>query len=399
MNSTSFGSGFKGINASQTHQMKLRRVHRCKGACGKPLCAYETIETWGFKRHVNRVKRTKKYICNHCSESVFHLSKHIRRHHPEYAKKIRKIYRCPFEDKNGFRFIKNMVARNIYDDIHRSHKWSASDEEDLRSIHNNHSTFKIAVEVYKRWSSMHVFDDAGGFLPNGLLLRSHSLHQLSHDRINNDRPHYILGGTLSNVAFIISGMNTSANIVCYFGKKTRDFLHQRKSMPIQEKNQLKILERERSPTNSNYKNKSNKGKANVVYASISKAYDRDGKIYFKSRTEMVKYGYNLFVEQGAICEISGYLMDCHVGSELRFFMPSLDAIDPLLGHRPGNLRWVCRFLNSTNAKYKNTFQDGTPVEWTQRLFNQYIRYEGDEFVINRELNREKFKQFLIQSSL
>ena len=138
-----------------------------------------------------------------------------------------------------------MVARNIYDDITRCHKWSASDEEDLRSIHNNDSTYKIAVEVYKRWSKMHVFDDAGGFLPNGLLLRSHSLHQLSHDRVDNDRPHYISGGTLDNLAFIISGMNTAANIVSHYGKRTRDVLFKRKFSPVLEKDQLKILNRER----------------------------------------------------------------------------------------------------------------------------------------------------------
>ena len=154
--------------------------------------------------------------------------------------------------------------------------------------------------------------------------------------------------------------------------------------------------RERHPTNSEYKSdKTGKCKGNVVYGSISKAYDRDGKKYFKDRTEMFHYCYNLFVEQGAICDVSGYLMDCHIGSELRFFQPSLDAIDPILGHRPGNLRWVCRFLNPPNHKYLNTFKDGTPVEWTQKLFNQYIRYEDGEFVIDRESNRLKYRELLL----
>lgn len=374
--------------------MKLRRVHRCNGVCGRAKCTYETTETWGFKRHIKPIKR-KKFLCKYCSESVSNLAPHIRKKHPEHVNTIRRIFRSPFPDKGGFRFIKNMVARNIADDISRCYKWSASDEEDLKSIHNNESTFKIAVEVYKRWSSMHVFDDAGGFLPNGLLLRSHSLHQLSHDRIDNDRPHYTMGGT-SNIAFIISGMNTSANIVSRYGKRTRDVLYKRKIVSILEKDQLKILMREKRPTSYEYKSdKTGKYKSNVVYASISKAYDRDGKKYFKDRNEIFNYCYNLFLEQGAICVISGYLMDCHVGSELRFFLPSLDAIDPLLGHRPGNLRWVCRFLNPPNQKYNNTFQDGTPVEWTQKLFNQYIRYEGDEFGIDRESNILLFKDLLL----
>jgi len=374
--------------------MKLRRVHKCNGVCGRPNCTYETVETWGFKRHIKPIKR-KKYRCKYCSESVINLAPHIRKKHPEHVNSIRRIFRSPFPDKGGFRFIKNMVARNIADDISRCYKWSASDEEDLKSIHNNESTFKIAVEVYKRWSSMYVFDDAGGFLPNGLLLRSHSLHQLSHDRIDNDRPHYISGGTLDNLAFIISGINTSANIVSHYGKRTRDILFKRKFVSILEKDQLKILNRERSSTSRKYRTKCGTHNNNVVYASTSKAYDRDGKKYFKDRTEMFYYCYNLFVEQGAICVISGYLMDCHVGSELRFFQPSLDAIDPILGHRPGNLRWVCRFLNPPNHKYLNTFQDGAPVEWTQKLFNQYIRYEDGEFVTDRESNRLKFRELLL----
>ena len=61
---------------------------------------------------------------------------------------------------------------------------------------------------------------------------------------------------------------------------------------------------------------------------------------------------------------------------------SLDAIDPRKGHVPGNLRWICWFLNSGNWDKDKTFdsEDDHQTWWTKEFaerappFLEYIQY-------------------------
>ena len=53
-------------------------------------------------------------------------------------------------------------------------------------------------------------DEAGGILPNGIVLRRHGgVFSLSLDRKNNDLPHFIKDQpATSNISITASGMNT-----------------------------------------------------------------------------------------------------------------------------------------------------------------------------------------------
>jgi len=216
------------------------------------------------------------------------------------------------------------------------------------------------------------YDDAGGYIKGGLHLRYFSLYQLSADRINNKRPHFI-GNGLGNLNFVSSAINTSCNIVSRYGKNTCAFLRERSRKPITDSEIQIILEREKK---SNSKH-DGKWVINVVYASCHFAWRKDGHLYFKSWTEMFKYVYGLLVNQKAICPVTDFLMDEHCGTKItkegrRIFKPSLNAKVPSLGHSPGNLEWVCAFVNSSDREKQNDINDNTPTGWSNPIFKSYI---------------------------
>jgi hypothetical protein len=371
MTSTSFGSGFRTINTPYGAQMKDRRLLKCNGKCGRAKCRYETVRRHHLKRHIRRiVKKPKKKVCPHCGIKTKRVDKHIKRKHPE--KYVRKIHPCPFpDDPHGWTFVKHLVSVNDGTDRRLMHRWSKQDREELLARDNN-IRHEIAIKVYNRWKSMGEYDDAGGYIKGGLHLRMFSLHKLSPDRINNKRPHFI-GNDLRNLNFVSSGMNTPCNIVSTHGKKTCVFLRERSKIPITETEIQTILERERNKT-AKYDGKT---KANKVYNSCNTAWRKDGHLYFKSMDDMFIYVYDLLVKQRAICNTSDFLIDQHAGTKsikgsTNPFQPSLNAKIPRLGHRPGNLEWVCAFVNSQDLDKKNDIADGVPTGWVKPSFKSYI---------------------------
>lgn len=350
--------------------MKDRRTHKCNGRCGKAKCGYETTHKWCLSRHIHHIPtKRKEKPCPHCGIKIkTQMSKHIQRKHPE--KYVRKIPPCPFpDDPHGWTFVKRLVTRNDYNDKRLLYRWSQQDREELLA-RNNDIRHEIAIKMYNRWKSMGDYDDAGGFVKGGLHLRCFSLHKLSPDRINNDRPHFICN-KLGNLNFVSAGINTACNIVSIYGKKTCEFLRERSKKPITEFEIQIILEREEKK-HAKY---DGKRKTNIVYCSCMHAWERDGHLYFKSLDEMFIYVYDLFVKQRAICNTSEFLMDEHAGTKrikgVRLFQPSLNAIIPRLGHRPGNLEWVCAFVNATDHDKWNDIADGMPTGWVKPSFKSY----------------------------
>ena len=350
--------------------MKDRRTHKCNGRCGKAKCGYETTRKSHLKAHIVRLPdKRKRKVCPHCGIKIkTQMSKHIKHKHPD--KYVIQRHKCPFpDDPHGWSFVKRMVMNNDFHDRRRMHKWSKQDREELIA-RNNTIRHEIAIKIYNRWKSMGDYDDAGGYIKGGLHLRMFSLHKLSPDRINNDRPHFV-GNELVNLNFVSAGINTQCNIVSMYGEKTCEFLRKRSKKPITETEIQIILEREKKPT-ANY---DEKRKMNVVYCSCKRAWRKDGHLYFKSLDEMFRYVYDIFDKQRAICNTTEFLMDDHAGTKIkngvRLFKPSLNAIIPRLGHRPGNLEWVCAFVNATDRDKQNDIQDDVPTGWDNPIFKSY----------------------------
>lgn len=351
--------------------MKDRRLLKCNGSCGKAKCGYETTHKTDFTRHIHHTPRkTKIKECPYCGTKIKWKAQHIKIKHPDKYVKA-KPFLCPFpNDKHGWRFVKKMVSRNDCNDKKYQHRWSEEDRKELIA-RNKNMRHEIAKKIYKKWKSMGDYDDAGGYIKGGLHLRHYSLYQMSLDRKNNHRPHYI-GNGLGNINFIVLGMNTQYNIVSLYGHKTCEFLRERSKKPITDSEIQAILDREKK-TSAKYDGKK---KMNVVYASCRRAWRKDGHLYFKSLNEMFIYVYDLLVKQRAICNTTDFLMDQHAGTKLkkgekRFFKPSLNAIIPSLGHRPGNLEWVCAFVNSQDLDKKNDIQDDVPTGWEKTIFKSY----------------------------
>lgn len=349
--------------------MKDRRTYKCNGRCGRPNCGYETTQKSHLKAHINRLHRIrKKKVCPHCGSKITQMSKHIKRKHPE--KYVRRIHPCPFpDDPHGWSLVKAIVKDSDSNDRRRMQKWSKQDREELLA-RNNDIRHEIAIKMYNRWKSMGDYDDAGGYIKGGLHLRRFSLHKLSPDRKNNKRPHFI-GNDLGNINLISLGMNTQCNIVSIYGDKTCEFLRERSKKPITELEIQIILERERKKT-AVYDGKQT---TNVVYRSCNTAWRKDGHLYFNSLNEMFIYVYDIFDRQRAICNTTKFLMDDHAGAEIkngvRLFKPSLNAIKPSLGHRPGNLEWVCAFVNASDREKENDIDDGMPTGWENPSFKSY----------------------------
>lgn len=314
--------------------------------------------------------QTYKYkTCTYCDAKVKRKADHIKNKHPE--KYVRKKLLCPFpNDRHGWTFVKAIVTRNDDNDKRLLHRWSNEDREELL-VRNNSIRHEIAIKIYNRWKSMGEYDDAGGYIQGGLYLRKFALHKLSADRKDNDRPHFV-GNGLQNLNFVSSGINTACNIVSLYGEKTCEFLRERSKKPIIESEIQIILQRERK----RYANYDGKRKMNVVYSSCKGAWKKDGHLYFKSLDEMFTYVYDLLVKQRAICLVSEFLMDDYNGTKIkkgnrRLFKPSLNAKIPRLGHRPGNLEWVCAFVNAPDHDKKNDIDDGMPTGWVKPNFKSY----------------------------
>ncbi len=350
--------------------MKRKRTHKCEGKCDKANCTCKTAK----KKHVRKVRTIdKKEACPICGKKIKYVSSHIKHMHTDHYE--RKYFSCPFpEDPKGWALIKEMVIRNDEHDRSKTKLkiWSKEDKEELLA-RDNKIRHEIAIQIYERWQDMGEYDDAGGYIKGKLHLQSFSLHKLSADRIDNDRPHFV-GNGLSNINLVSAGINTQCNIVSIYGKDTCKMLRERSKKVITQAEIQVILEREKK-SKSKYDGKFIK---NVVYQSCCNAYKKDGKLYFASVGEMFTYVYDLLVQQKAICARTGVLMDEHKGTKKRLkdstnlFQPSLNAINPSLGHKRGNLEWVCAFVNSGDRDKQNNKKGEVATGWTKESFKSYI---------------------------
>lgn len=347
-----------------------RRVFVCGGKCGKPGCDYETDFSSTFRRHVSPPVR-RVVVCGVCDKKISFrgLPEHMRRMHPLHPSTVprRTRFRCPFPDnRHGWNFIQKRVSSLVTNDSCNLKRWSAVDAETAARQRADYLVrCGIAKLVYQRWQSMaRDSDDAGGKVIGGLLLRPYALFQLSLDRKDNARPHFVDDG-LSNLHFVALGVNTAANVVGRWGKQTCFHLRERVrvSRAVQQRQIDALLERHGCRANDC-----------AVKRSSCRAFYKDKccRGQFATVAAFVEYTRQLFARQSGFCAVSHIFMDDNLTDSIAF-KPSLDAVDPSLGHVRGNLRWVCRFLNSTNnTKRDATKQSSAPLAWTPALFFQYI---------------------------
>ena len=377
------------------------------------------------KKNENVVDDEKR--CPECKQLFTqrcHMLKHYRKKHhnllkdgtnkehgiPPLKKRASKI-KCPDElkkrfseiseergdqlVKEGYQFVVTLVKSSINNDLKHFTK-NTPEREFCLTLSKNNAYHDIARAILDYALNQNMLtenshDEAGGILPKGFQLFSHGgVCALGLDRRDNSLPHFLQGvhpvGPDSNIRLVAKAMNTTANIVVEYGDQTankvREFTEASAAFE-EEKGDAWIKKREATwacEQKATVKIKDKKTN-NAAYATCCSAFDRDSKCreQFGNRDALFKYGLSLLAEQGFLCALSGIYLTGRLdkADSHGHFQMSLDAIEPTKGHVKGNLRWVCRFLNSTNRDKdkRDDATDGPRSYWIRDSFGTYFAIE------------------------
>ncbi len=374
---------------------------RCRGKCGEESCDYNTNDRSDFEKHTipevreNRnAKGRKRVRCDICWEEMnkSSLTRHKKRKHdiqppPRLS--------CPPEfDQNEFAFVKQLVKGCMSRDMKNMSEWSEKDQQDLREINNTEARQVLAIDVFNRYNTLGDTDDLGGNITGKckIVLFPHSLFSLSLVWKDHTKPHFA-DKSLNNLLFTIKGMNGVNDLYTWASLNYGTICEQlRREMQREITDEMvqEALEREKFSKSTALARRFNQTLCdNVLYNSVKTAYkDPKATAAFESLKEMYTHIYGLYraaLVRGTVCDI---FMSGHVynqfskGRHPHPFQPSVDAIDPTLGHVKGNLRIVCAFLNSLDHSKTNKYKDlkeqdhgKIPHSWTRELWYHYIGIE------------------------
>lgn len=310
----------------------------------------------------------------------------MRKQHPDeaiaYLGVPRTRLKCPSEfegthmNKYRWQFLKQMIGRNIQADLKKKNL-RPQDRTLLANMSNDTTIHHIASQIARRILNDRLLeknttDVFGGFLPNGLIMREHGgLFKLSLDRLQNTHSggeyciHYPdLDNAMANIRLVPFALNMGK---C--GAFTLGMVQEAVRKPV---DLASLLNYESQATRKPYGN-------TTLYACCNSIFKKDAKArntFRGSRPAIWQWARARLKAIGGRCEISGIPLRTNQEKGSPFQM-SIDAIQPTLGHVPGNMRIVCRFLNPTcrdKDKIYDDPQDG-PSQWTPELFRQYFRIE------------------------
>jgi hypothetical protein len=333
----------------------------CNKQCKNATCTYVAGKPSDLKRHLNTIKFNCDF-CSKCYTQKGHLVNHIRAKHPEKAAAAcTTACTAPLKNPSSlsdheWAFVKNMVRRCILNDTTQN----ISPEERVtveamtnQKIHD--LTHQIVNKIIKT--------------PDEWILRAYGgLFQLSLDRIDNKD-----GYTCIHFPDIT---NAFANIrLSHLCGNT-----QKKNIRIEEV-QKKVYATVTTDAVDNlyeYENRKTRNKKSMtLYSCVCGIFGRDKRARetWKSVDTMWRWARDHLKEIGGRCEISHILLQTN--EHPSNWQVSIDAIDPAKGHVPGNLRFICLFLNCANFSTKKTYtdeHDGVSA-WTRELFVKYFNID------------------------
>ena len=398
---------------AKRHKASGRRMpnrFECGGKCGKEACHYVGKSQGDLDMHLGKDK-TRCPECGSTHSQKASMTRHYRKQHPEnlnddgsskyhhiippkgaarlsipesYKTKVTSDEQWKQLKDQGYAFLVTMVKSCLLSDLSKTRAQPFTDE-DLRYcrdvLNDNKRCHTLACDVLdyvlqRGMLTPGAHDEAGGILPEGVVLRPHGgVFALGLDRRDNARPHFLKGvptvGDHSNLRLVAKAINTRANVVASHGNQTCDFLRQAMRQPVTQEQKKAAWSREQTK----HKMVDGKQVPNAAYSSCTHAFQCDElcRAQFGNIDALFRYGLELWEEQGLLCDLSGILLqgnDC----EHSFFKMSLDAIVPTRGHVRGNLRWVCRGLNSINHdKTKRCHDEDDPDSaWTRETLAAYL---------------------------
>ena len=344
-------------NSTLMSKRRRRGQYHCNKRCKNATCTYVAETPSDLKRHLNTTK-FKCDFCSKCYTSKSRLLAHKRAKHPEKAAACT----APLKNHSSlpdheWAFVKKMVCRCISNDT----KQNISPEErvtvEAMTNQMKHDlTHQLVNEIIKT--------------PDEWILRAYGgLFQLSLDRIDNKHDGY----TCIHFPDIT---NAFANIeLSHLCMNTR-----KKHLTIVEI-QHKVYANVTADAVDNlyeYENRKTRNKkSTTLYRCVCNIFkcDKRARATWKSVDTMWRWARDHLKEIGGRCEISHILLQTN--EHPSNWQVSIDAIDPAKGHVPGNLRFICLFLNCTNFSKKKTYtdeHDGVSA-WTRELFVQYFKID------------------------
>jgi hypothetical protein len=333
---------------------RRRGQYPCNKQCKKATCTYVADTPSNLKMHLN----TTKFKCDFCSKCYTYKSNlldHIRTKHPEKAAAYTARLKNPSSLPNHeWAFVKKMVRTCISDDTRNT--ISPEDRMIVAAMTNQMKhdlTHQLVHEIIKT--------------PEEWILRAHGgLFQLSLDRIDNTQGGY----TCIHFPDIT---NAFANIrLSHLCMNTR-----KKHLTVQEVQHQVYANVTADAVDNLYEyehRKYHNKKITTLYRCVCNIFGRDkrARAIWKSVDTMWRWARDHLKEIGGRCEISHILLQTN--KHPSNWQVSIDAIDPVKGHVPGNLRFICVFLNCTNTSTKKTYtdeHDGVSA-WTRELFVKYF---------------------------
>ena len=268
-----------------------------------------------------------------------------------------------------------------------NHKVSEEDKIKLDEMNNIETYHMLARQICEHmnakgmFAKKNVIDDNGGLIKHGFVFESHGgLFALSFDRIEDEytangqtfrKLHYTnLDEALENIR-VVAFM---ANVPCKattatIQEKVTDF--ENKSVEQRQKEFKKVLKISRKCWHNGkhtplYNHATNIWKHDkICQAAFPNTSTEEGfKAYWQHMLVLLK-------TQEGLCKVAKIPMSAFGSGRWKM---SCDAIDPRLGHIPGNLRLVCLYNNVTDfSKLNKDLTDTRPTSPTTEIHDEYWR--------------------------
>ena len=259
------------------------------------------------------------------------------------------------------------------------HKVTEEDKIKLTEMNNNEIRHKLARQYCEHmnakgmFANENVIDGNGGLLKNGFVFENHGgLFNLSFDRIEDE---YTVNGqtfrklhypNLENALENIHVVAFMANVACKASTakiQERYDIYKNKSEDQRQEKFKKVLEISRKCWRN--------GKKTPLYAHASTFWTDESKGAFDTYQAYWKHMLVLLEKQEGLCAVAKIPMSAFGSGPWKI---SCDAINPLLGHIPGNLRLVCLYNNVTDfSKLNKDLTDTRPTSLTTEIHNEYWR--------------------------
>lgn len=387
------------VDTPPKRQCRESTLLRCQdqGGCHRKNCNYQCDLQWELNEH----QSTEKFMCTFpgCIKvygKKRNLNQHCHKKHPGFlppAKPTTKTIPMPSQfvgiiNTAIWQFLKNMVHTNIFNDIYRSKKklkiWmSAADKAKLLAMNNNETKHRITEQLVQHminkgmFGTMNVKDDNGGILPHGFTLRYHGgLYKASFDRKrDNIDGSYCLHypdpeNALLNINVVALLANTRFKAT-YEEHRERYFKYEAMSESDFEQEFQKELAFVSKVTIN--------GETTVLYQCANNIFNGKRKYekcrqYFDTFQDYWQYLLELLKKQKGRCAVTNTLMLSTKNCPWRM---SADAINPLLGHIPGNLRLVCVCCNPTDSTKTKSKKDKTITltSMTTKIYQIYYNLQ------------------------